>query len=381
MYDNNDYSHIELPHNVVNVVSISMGRTSVYTTWLVNTVAAIMNELGNHVEVDSVFMDTGAEDVGTYQFAKDIDKYMGINVNYLRLRADTPLRTRNNIDVVNVDGIGPDLKPFHSMCRKYSTPSKATPFCTPRMKTEIFNNYCVSKFGKRNYVTWLGIRCDEPARMWGQDAYKGISKVMDDTQDICDMYTKLSRLYRDGSSLMELKYYIVFEYGLQLGAGKTGKWGGITHDHINAMLNRIVRITNDGIRYLGEISDFDKQDILDWWAEQEFDLGIDEHLGNCVFCIKKSDLKLALAQRDRPEEYKAWMSMCQADDVRVKPQRTTSNDVMYRMNKDNKHGRTLPQIIAEFADVPTEVLRQRVYKSRMTDTGSCSESCEMYNLD
>jgi hypothetical protein len=32
----------------------------------------------------------------------------------------------------------------------------------------------------------------------------------------------------------------------------------------------------------------DKQDVLDWWADQAFDLGIEEYQGNCVGCFKKS---------------------------------------------------------------------------------------------
>lgn len=36
----------------------------------------------------------------------------------------------------------------------------------------------------------------------------------------------------------------------------------------------------------------DKQDVLDWWSEQEFDLGIEEWDGNCKGCFKKSFKKI-----------------------------------------------------------------------------------------
>lgn len=38
------------------------------------------------------------------------------------------------------------------------------------------------------------------------------------------------------------------------------------------------------------IDDFpvDKQDVIQWWSKQDFDLGIPEYLGNCVGCWKKS---------------------------------------------------------------------------------------------
>ena len=36
----------------------------------------------------------------------------------------------------------------------------------------------------------------------------------------------------------------------------------------------------------------DKQDVIDWWEEQEFDLGIEEWDGNCKGCFKKSFHKI-----------------------------------------------------------------------------------------
>jgi Phosphoadenosine phosphosulfate reductase family len=42
----------------------------------------------------------------------------------------------------------------------------------------------------------------------------------------------------------------------------------------------------------------DKQDVLDWWEDQPFDLGIDEFEGNCLGCWKKS-LKKHFMQIER----------------------------------------------------------------------------------
>jgi len=44
-----------------------------------------------------------------------------------------------------------------------------------------------------------------------------------------------------------------------------------------------------------------KQEILDWWAGQEFNLMIPEHYGNCKTCFKKSDRKLYTLVSERPE--------------------------------------------------------------------------------
>ena len=46
-----------------------------------------------------------------------------------------------------------------------------------------------------------------------------------------------------------------------------------------------------------------KQDILDWWEDQEFDLEIPEHFGNCVWCWKKSDKKLMTVMVEHPEAF------------------------------------------------------------------------------
>jgi hypothetical protein len=43
-----------------------------------------------------------------------------------------------------------------------------------------------------------------------------------------------------------------------------------------------------------------KQQVLDWWAAMPFDLGLPEHLGNCVGCWKKSARKLALVAQEHP---------------------------------------------------------------------------------
>ncbi len=65
-----------------------------------------------------------------------------------------------------------------------------------------------------------------------------------------------------------------------------------------------------GITYpLVDMCPMTKQDILDWWKTQPFDLEIPEHLGNCVTCWKKSDRKLATIAREEPARFDFFMSM------------------------------------------------------------------------
>ena len=49
--------------------------------------------------------------------------------------------------------------------------------------------------------------------------------------------------------------------------------------------------------------DIDKEDVLSWWEDQDFDLEIPEHMGNCVWCWKKSYIKLVTVMREKPEAF------------------------------------------------------------------------------
>ena len=147
----------------------------------------------------------------------------------------------------------------------------------------------------------------------------------------------------------------------RFGRGNYHTWLGIRTDEKSRL-----KPTN-GFSYLADISDFEKQDVLDWWGKQPFDLGIHEHLGNCVFCIKKSMQKVALATMDEPE------LAAQFADILEKEIRTGREPVMYRGNN------TLKSLIALFSDISREELASRMTSMRQYDTGSCSESCEAFS--
>lgn len=128
---------------------------------------------------------------------------------------------------------------------------------------------------------------------------------------------------------------------------------------------------SESLRYMAEITDADKEDVLGFWSEMPFDLGIPEWLGNCVFCFKKSNLKLAAAQRDEPGLYIEWMEMIEAAPDRNKKEGRNSTH-MYRKQK------TLEEVIAMFDGSTGDEIKARIRGARMTDTGSCSESCEVF---
>jgi hypothetical protein len=53
----------------------------------------------------------------------------------------------------------------------------------------------------------------------------------------------------------------------------------------------------------------DKQDVLDWFDGKDYDLNIQEHLGNCVTCWKKSRPKLINIIRSEPERFEFFDRM------------------------------------------------------------------------
>ena len=190
----------------------------------------------------------------------------------------------------------------------------------------------------------------------------------------------------------------------------------ITNIGIDDLLEELkVSVKKSGVRYLAELGEVEKQDVLDFWSNMPFDLGIDEWNGNCVFCPKKSDLKLAAAYRDNPEEYIEFLDAIGAEDVRKVVTRTQEfidstgfyfyperfynrswgfrkkviayNAERYeiaakiaskRMYRGKK---SLEQVVAMFDGSTGDEIKVRIRGAKMNDTGSCSESCEVFNCD
>lgn len=96
----------------------------------------------------------------------------------------------------------------------------------------------------------------------------------------------------------------------------------------------------------------DKQDVITFWESQNFDLDLPEHLGNCVWCYKKSDKKLLKALDDCPSAF---------DFPKRMEEQNTSNHVFFRGH------RTVDDLI-KMRDITGTPL--------FVNDGGCSESCE-----
>lgn len=273
------------------VVSFSGGRTSAY-------LCKLMIEKFGRENVDFIFMDTGAEHPKTYEFIKNVNGFLGLNLTCLRGDFNQDIGVGHSYIVVDIESLKCDFGPFTEMVKKYGTPTVVSGWCTSRMKQEVHDKYCNDKYGKNEYQTWLGIRADEPKRL-----------------------------------------------------GNIGN--------------------SDKVKYMAEISDAEKEDVLGYWSEQDFDLNLPEWLGNCVFCFKKSNLKLASAAIDEPELLKQWLAMVENATERGEQARK-SRHVMYRKKQ------TLQQVIATFDGSTGVEIKARIRGGKMIDTNSCSESCEVF---
>ena len=115
----------------------------------------------------------------------------------------------------------------------------------------------------------------------------------------------------------------------------------------------------------------DKLDILDWWEGQEFDLGIPEHLGNCVGCFRKSQKKTLKVIRDEPELFENSME----NDFghiglnKINGEHSNKPRTMYRQYN------TCQTLIALFKQTPSEYLKGD--EPEHLNEG-CASSCEPF---
>ena len=90
----------------------------------------------------------------------------------------------------------------------------------------------------------------------------------------------------------------------------------------------------------------DKRTIYDWWANQDFQLGLMEHEGNCDFCWKKSGNKLVRLARENPDRLNWWAEMERKYSDLVVPGRSATSEPTYFFR-----GRRSANDIKELADL------------------------------
>lgn len=128
---------------------------------------------------------------------------------------------------------------------------------------------------------------------------------------------------------------------------------------------------NNIIYPLIDIWPSDKQDVLDWWEEQEFDLEIEEFEGNCLGCYKKSYKKHFLQLQKDPSCYDFYDRM-ETLYSKVGPQK--GERVFFRGNLNTKDLKLL-------YEEHKNSMNKKVFPINLYDNGGCSESCEVYDME
>ena len=109
----------------------------------------------------------------------------------------------------------------------------------------------------------------------------------------------------------------------------------------------------------------DKQDVLDWWEDQEFDLEIDEFEGNCQGCFKKS-LAKHFQQIERDPSVYDFHRRMEKEHMYTGPQKGAR--VFFRGNTSTEQ---LFKLYEEHKNDPKRTQRS------LYENGGCSESCEV----
>lgn len=338
-----------------NIVSFSGGRTSAYLVHCVER----MRKAGQLSNVHYIFMDTGAEHPKTYEFIRRCVDHFKINLVCLRPVIDPEIGVGTTYRVVTLEDLKPDLEPWRPMLAKHGTPfNPGGGFCTDRLKTTVSDKYVKDHFGKDAFK-WIGYRADESKRAWGVKNYSNLKKMGFDSISAAELMTECLASDSFGPLLFKLTDY---DPGLFDGSMEPAK----------KLLERVRKQKKRGFRFMFEITGFEKQDVLNFWEGMPFDLEIPEWSGNCVFCIKKGETKVALAAKDNPKMADEFEALVDDNTVRDTG-RKFGKLIMYRGHN------SLRSIREKYKDVSREHLIESLRGGKALDTGSCSDSCEPYS--
>lgn len=226
-------------------------------------------------------------------------------------------------------------------------------------------------YGRNGYETWLGIRADEPKRYLSERVVKYFNTQEDQNLDFSE-FAKLFNAMVENKGDPRGKVDIFDGCWPEPSDYDKTRFFNEWQYAVDMIVDAYENKTKNNLHYMVEISESEKKDVLDFWSKMPFDLEIDEWLGNCaVNCPKKSNLKLAAAQRDEPELYHEWLTAIYSPSVRF-DENTGHYSQMYRGKKSHE------EVIGMFDGSTGDEIKARIRGTKATNTGSCSESCEVF---
>lgn len=278
----------------------------------------LINKYGKD-NIDFIFCDTGCEDDDTYRFIRDCAVNFDINITCLKLIMPPEAGQGATYKVCTVHDIKRDHFAWKQLTSKYGNPfMPAGKFCTQQMKGVIYSKYCNDTYGRGNYYTWIGYRFEEGNRIWGKNTSNMLGKIGLDNIEKTEFYLECKK----GNKTSALERYI--DSGLDRE----------DYEKVSSLVDRALdKIEKTKFRFLPELSTLDKNGVIAWWSSKDFDLRIDKHLMNCLFCIEKPTAVVMLAIKDRPREAAEFLEVLENRDVAVKIKKngdSRDNSTMYR---------------------------------------------------
>ena len=123
-----------------------------------------------------------------------------------------------------------------------------------------------------------------------------------------------------------------------------------------------------------------KESIAHWWEQQEFNLELKEHEGNCSWCWKKSKRKLLTLAKDKPELFDFPLRMEREQGTAGAMHRrdsTAPSNVFFRGMESAKDilEQSKKPFVPFFDNMQLQIAG---FDYDMDAAGGCSESCEVY---
>ena len=185
----------------------------------------------------------------------------------------------------------------------------------------------------------------------------------------------------------EMKLNAMKSYMRSIGWGDYETAIGIRMDETRRV-NPDVAAKNKIIYPLIDIWPRDKQDVRDFWDDQPFRLGMQEHEGNCKTCWKKSDKKHFRLISEQPQSYDfnrrmesiyGWHGAPHYGNPPIEG----TKRVFFRNHRSTDDMFAQARELGYKPNVPVKEVRSHAARqfNLDLDVGGCGESCEPYPME
>lgn len=149
------------------LVSVSGGKSSMYMA------KQLWDKRRDTFDMVFVFANTGEEWEETLLFTDRCAREWGIDIVWVEAVTHPGQRIGCTHQVVTFETASRRGEPFQGVIEKYGIPNKKYPHCTRELKLNPIRSYMLS-IGWEYYLSAVGIRIDEPARLRGNAEECGI---------------------------------------------------------------------------------------------------------------------------------------------------------------------------------------------------------------